>query len=68
MAGKIARKDIRKLFDGKEQLLKEQPGLNESYVRFLRDWDQYRKSQGESKRARKPSTYSAFGASFKEEL
>jgi hypothetical protein len=64
---KIARKDIRKLFDDKEKLLKEQPGLNKSYGRFLRDWEQYMKSHGESKRAKKSSIHSAFGASFKEE-
>lgn len=67
MAGKVARKDIHKLFDDKEQLLKEQLGLDESYGRFLRDWEQYRKSQEGSKRTKKSRTYSAFGASFKEE-
>ena len=66
MAREKARKNVRRLFDEKERLLKEQPGLNQSYSRFLKDWEEYNKSQKVSKRAEEPHDYLVFGASFQE--
>lgn len=56
-------KDIRKLFEDKERLLKEQPELGHSYIQFLRDWQKYQKSTDKRER---PNEYLVFGASFKE--
>ena len=66
MTIKTSRKDVRKLFDDKEQLLREQPGLRQAYSGFLRDWEQYKKTQEGSKKAEKSRQYSVFGASFRE--
>jgi hypothetical protein len=59
-------KDIRKLFEDKEHLLKEQPELGRSYSQFLRDWERYSKGQKISKAAEQSRDYLVFGASFKE--
>ena len=66
MTGKTGRKGVRKLLDDKEQLLREQPELKQAYSGFLRDWEQYKKSQEGSKKAEKSRRYSVFGASFRE--
>ena len=66
MTIKTSRKGVRKLFDDKEQLLREQPGLGQAYNGFLKDWEQYKKTQEGSKKTEKSWRYSVFGASFRE--
>ena len=66
MMRRTARKSSRKLFDEKERLLKEQPGLSQSYSQFLQDWEKYSKFQQVSKKAEESHNYLVFGASFQE--
>ncbi len=63
MARNTEDKDIRKLFEDKERLLKEQPELGHSYNQFLRDWEKYQKAPQKRERS---NEYFVFGASFKE--
>lgn len=63
MARNTEDKDIRKLFEDKERLLKEYPELDQSYSQFLRDWQKYQKTP---KKRERPSEYLVFGATFKE--
>lgn len=59
------RRDVDRLMEGKERLLREQPALAESYNRFLHDWEQFSKS--DLAKSKRPRAHSAFGTSFKTE-
>jgi len=66
MATKGSEESIRKLLSEKEDLPKKQPGFSQSYSQFLRDWEEYSKSQQVSKKAEDSCDYLVFGASFQE--
>jgi hypothetical protein len=55
-----------RLLEQRERLTQEQPELSQSFDRFLRDWEEYRKLQRSTLRPREARDYPVFGASFQE--
>jgi len=60
----MARNSEARLFKDKERLLKQKPGLGESYSRFLKDWNKYRSITKPDEKTRQSQKSAVFGASF----
>jgi hypothetical protein len=58
--------DSKRLFDKKEELVKEEPWLSQYYGEFLRKWNEYIEYEETLRKVNEQSDYLVFGASFKE--
>jgi hypothetical protein len=63
---KLVRKNLNKLLKQKEDIIKTNPYLSESYTRFLQDFTKYREIEKPQLKKQELRDYLIFGASFQE--
>lgn len=66
MSSKRSEKDLRRILEEKENMLKENPDLSKTYNQFRQDWERYIKSPLVAKKSQKSRHSAIFGASLQE--